>query len=137
MCFKQVLLNNLSESIYQIAEVWIKKFHLMQNEIGRLVFLTGDMHSSYHAIMTIDGTHEVHELMSSPINQLQKSPIDKFRQRVVQQTPVGRHKYSSRIMKFFSDHSNAMLIEVDQEKVAYKIFRTKKSRIVKSGSFVP
>jgi hypothetical protein len=75
--------------------------------------------------------------MSSPINQLQKSPIDKFRQRVVQQTPVGRYKYSSRIMKFFSDHSNAMLIEVDQEKVAYKIFRTKKSRIVKSGSFVP
>ena len=110
--------------------------HLIQNGIGRLVFLTGDMHSSYHAKMTIDGTHEVHELMSSPINQLQKTAIDQYRQRVVRHTPAG-HRYSSRIIKFFSDHSNAMLIDVNQGTVSYKIFRTKKSRIVKSGSFTP
>jgi alkaline phosphatase D len=110
--------------------------HLMKNEIGRLVFLTGDMHASYHAKMTIDGDHEVHELMSSPINQLQKSALDRFRQGVVRETTKG-HKYSGRIMKFYSKHSNAMLIEVDQEEVSYEIFRTKKTRKVRSGSFTP
>lgn len=110
--------------------------HLVNNGIGRLVFLTGDMHSSYHAKMTIDGALEVHELMSSPINQLQKTAIDQYQQPVVQETPAG-HKYSSRILKFFSEHSNAMLINVNSGKVSYKIFRTKKTQIVKSGSFMP
>jgi len=110
--------------------------HLMKNQIGRLVFLTGDMHSSYHAKMTIDGAHEVHELMSSPINQISKSGRDQYLKPAIQETPAG-HKYSSRLIKFFSGNSNAMLIDVDQGVVSYKIFRTKRSRIVKSGAFTP
>ena len=48
--------------------------HLGNNQIGRLCFLTGDMHCSYHARMTITPAAgapvTIHELMSSPINQV-------------------------------------------------------------------
>ncbi len=110
--------------------------HLMNKQIGRLVFLTGDMHCSYHATMTIDGAQQIHELMSSPINQLQKSEIDQFEQGVVHKTPGG-HQYLGKINSFFGDHSNAMMVDVDQGAVAYEIFRTKRSKTVKNASFVP
>lgn len=108
--------------------------HIVEKDIGRLTFLTGDMHSSYHAKMTINGDKVINELMSSPINQLQKSSLDRYRQRVPQVTGAG-NGYTSRIVKFFSEHSNAMLVDVDldEDEISYKIFRTKKSRIVKSG----
>lgn len=109
---------------------------MIAKEIDRVVFLTGDMHCSYHATMTINGSRQIHELMSSPINQLQKSEIDKFDQGKDYET-ADQHKYSAKISKFFSDNSNAMLIDVQQGAVGYEIFRTKKSRIVRHGTFTP
>ena len=110
--------------------------HIVQKQIGRLVFLTGDMHCSYHATMKINDDLEIHELMSSPINQLQKSDISQFKQGVVHTTPAN-HRYSARISKFFNDNSNAMLVDVQQGAVSYEIFRTKRSRIVRNGAFTP
>ncbi len=106
--------------------------YLADNGIGRLVFLTGDMHSSYYARLRIqDGetTHTVHELMSSPINQLEKSSFDLFSSGVSRKTPGGR-RYSTVLRKrdFYNAHSNAMLIRVDGREVEWSIFRTKKTR---------
>jgi phosphodiesterase/alkaline phosphatase D-like protein len=110
--------------------------HLASNDIGKLVFLTGDMHASYHSKMAINDKLEIHELMSSPINQLQKTGIDEFKRKSDGQTEKG-NSYSGRIAKFYSNHSNAMMIGVNQNELSYQIFRTKKSKIVRSGSFTP
>ncbi len=109
------------------------------NAVGKLVFLTGDMHSSYHATMTI--THDnqnlvVHELMSSPVNQLEKSAFDRYVIGRSHSTAAGT-RYVSRIQKreFYNDHSNAMLISVDGGQIDWEIFRTKRSARGRSGRF--
>ncbi len=39
--------------------------------------------------------------------------------------------------KFYGEHSNAVLVSVNGGIVNYEIFRTKKTRKVRSGSFTP
>jgi phosphodiesterase/alkaline phosphatase D-like protein len=113
--------------------------HIAANEIGKLIFLTGDMHNSYHGTMRITGLSSslvVHELMSSPINQLHKTSFDRYISGQTRTTESGT-KYKSVIKRseFYSDHSNAMVVAVDEGEVKWEIFRTKRSRKVKSGSF--
>lgn len=113
--------------------------HIGQRLIRRVVFLTGDMHNSYHATLTIDAQGQdliIHELMSSPVNQLEKSPYHLY-ETGVQRTTPGHRTFVSEIAKkeFYCDHSNAMLIEVDKASVGWEIFRTKKSKKGTSGSF--
>ena len=110
--------------------------YIVKNGIERLTFLTGDMHNSYHATMHVDGHVVIHELMSSPINQLDKASKDDYVWNVVKVTPSG-YSYKSKISKFYNAHSNAMLIRVDGGKVSYEIFRTKKTRKEKTGTFKP
>ncbi len=112
---------------------------LAEKGIGQLVFLTGDMHNSYHATLEITGPAGVvivHELMSSPINQLEKSSYDKYEARVAARTARGT-VHESRLLKseFYNAHSNAMLITVGGGRVDWEVFRTKKSRVDLRGSF--
>ena len=109
--------------------------HIGQHQIGKLVFLTGDMHNSYHATLKIGATQLViHELMSSPINQLQKSDISDYTTPATSTTARGT---TCRSMihrdKFYGEHSNAMLISVDGEQIEWRIFRTKRHSFVRRG----
>ena len=116
--------------------------HIGQHQIEKLVFLTGDMHNSYHATLKIGAKpFVIHELMSSPINQLLKSDISEYTTRTTKTTAKGT-TYSSVITRgeFYGEHSNAMLISVnnsvDENQIEWRLFRTKKHRFVRSGRFV-
>ena len=110
------------------------------NDINSIVFLTGDMHSSCHATMSIkrsSGCTVVHELMSSPINQLEKSNFDKYVPSAPHQTGNGT-PYQCRVRKaeYYTGHSNAMLVSVNGKEISWEIFRTKKTAKGKAGKFV-
>lgn len=112
---------------------------------NNVVFLTGDMHNSYHATLDIrrdERSLRVHELMSSPINQI--TPKTKLsdvfhatRDRVL---PSGlRIRSEIDPVSFYGDHSNVMLVSVTFEgqtpSVSYQIFRTTKNEIGPAGKF--
>lgn len=111
--------------------------HLARHEIRGVTFLTGDMHNSYHATMDIGPAGEelrVHELMSSPINQIGKRTLDAYDQGNVHRTSTGT-AYRSRIHRFYDQHSNAMTVTVEGRKVSWTIFRTKRRQKARSGAF--
>ncbi|MBB4817795.1 phosphodiesterase/alkaline phosphatase D-like protein [Pseudomonas alcaligenes] len=120
--------------------------HLLDKGIGRVVFLTGDMHNAYHATLDVsqgNKTLQLNELMSSPINQVtphvrlqdayrvDDAAVQKFEGLTTQAriTPES----------FYGKHSNVMLIEVEEgdgvADVAYRIFRTTASENGPTGSF--
>lgn len=115
--------------------------HMAEHDIYGTVFLTGDMHTSYHATLTLTRPNGapivMHELMSSPINHLAKASLDYYEPRYTRQ--IGDDlQYESEIDlgSFYCDHSNAMLITVDGRSVGYDIFRTKSDKPTgKQGSF--
>lgn len=134
--------------------------HLRDEDIGSLVFLTGDMHNSYHAETVLRRGNaadiRIHELMSSPINQLGKQSRSRYRTGESFPLPGGG-SYSTTfptngrapgageagggdagaegVEEFFTGHSNAMLVRVDAGRVDYEVFRTKKDRTVLTASF--
>jgi phosphodiesterase/alkaline phosphatase D-like protein len=117
---------------------------IWKNDIRRVCFLTGDMHNSHHGTLTLSGTDRsdvvVHELMSSPVNQLQKSRISKYAFGTeVPVDPKLPFRYAAHIDKkeFYTGHSNAMLVSVKASKVDFEVHRTKKSAIKPelTGSF--
>jgi len=102
---------------------------IVKHGIGKVTFLTGDMHNSYHAEMVLkkgDKAIHVNELMSSPLNQIQKTSPGRYRPERNKKSRVGKFTYSSSIKHFYNDHSNAMLISVDGERIDFEIFRTRK-----------
>ncbi len=119
-----------------------------ENKIQRTCFLTGDMHNSYHAKLTVtDNTRNtyIHELMSSPINQI--TPNTNLDSRYATkssgknhwQLPSG-HQVVSRITRnsFYGNHSNITAVEVvDTQTIKYKVYRTsnQSSAPAKRGSF--
>ena len=111
--------------------------YIDRHQIGKLVFLTGDMHNSYHATLGIGPMRlVVHELMSSPINQLQKSDVGDYTTPATSTTAKGTTCRSTITRNtFYGEHSNAMLIRVDGDQIEWRLFRTKKHRFVKTGSF--
>jgi phosphodiesterase/alkaline phosphatase D-like protein len=114
---------------------------LLRHRIGGLVFLTGDMHCSYHGRLVLDDGDRnltVDELMASPINQIGKRTIDDFASGVPRTSQDGTFTYTSQLdpSEFFDGHSNAMLVSVEGRTVRWEVFRTKKdSRNELSGSF--
>lgn len=122
---------------------------ILGEDISKVVFLTGDMHSALHATLTVEDSSgkraTVHELMSSPINQLTPD-ISIERQYVPVSDPrvLGSSGVTiqSRIdpKSYFAKHSNIMAVEVGEDgAVGYKIYQTTSSSVspVKSGSFKP
>lgn len=105
--------------------------HILKNGITDVVFLTGDMHTSYCADMDITDSSGnkvvVHELMSSPINQFTPSlPLEFYYESPKTVTGAG-FQYKSTIRKntFYGAHSNVMSITVASGKpIEFSIFRT-------------
>ena len=102
---------------------------LAAERIGKLVFLTGDMHCSYHATMTIPqaaGPLVIHELMSSPINQVANG-IHSLRTSVVAKTEGGvDYSVNLKESEFYGAHSNVMNIQATSAgQVSWNVYRTK------------
>lgn len=106
--------------------------HLFTKDVRRLVFLCGDQHNSHYATLRVtDGvkTHNYHELMSSPVNQIQKSRFSDYVSPYTETADSGV-SYTSRLLSenFYNEHSNAMTVTVDGDQVTWRIFRTKSRR---------
>ncbi|GGW75807.1 alkaline phosphatase D family protein [Alteromonas halophila] len=106
---------------------------IVESGITRVCFLTGDMHTSYYATMDIeshDGTSvTLHEVMSSPLNQLGKSSLSNYRQSFAAVTGNGnKYKVSLDEQHFYDGHSNVVLMNVGQDSLTMNVYRTKKSR---------
>lgn len=122
---------------------------IVNNDIGKVVFLTGDMHAALHATLEVHDPNTqkrrtVHELMSSPINQMtpdwpvtrQFDPAPPMRK-----LQNGLH-LTSRIdvNTYLGKHSNVMSIEAQQTgKVRFRVFRTTDSSLtpLKTKTFIP
>ncbi|CAG8866450.1 alkaline phosphatase D family protein [Pseudomonas fluorescens] len=110
--------------------------HILKNGISDVVFLTGDMHTSYCADMEISDSAGnktvIHELMSSPINQFTPSlPLEFYYESPKTVTGKGL-QYKSTIRKntFYGAHSNVMSITVASGKpIEFNIFRTTEGSI--------
>jgi phosphodiesterase/alkaline phosphatase D-like protein len=103
--------------------------HMLKEGIGNTVFLTGDMHTAYQASMTFTNgaeTGEIHELMSSPINQITPETALKKKYIPDHTATINGITIHSKINadSYYGDHSNVMVIEVDGDKVHYRIYRT-------------
>jgi alkaline phosphatase D len=115
---------------FQAQRDEIIDFLAINPDIARVVFLTGDMHCSYHATMKIGRTNGatlvVHELMSSPINQFCNafhSFVAAARRTTANGVPyeVGLDE-----REFYGKHSNVMLIKAATSgQVSWDIYRTK------------
>jgi len=116
--------------------------HILDNDIKKTVFLTGDMHTAYYANMTLQKNNkiaEIHELMSSPINQITPNTSLKKKYEGDFRSTIAGVDIHSKIdtSSFYGSHSNVMAIEVDGDKVNFQIYRTTKSEDGPSGSFTP
>ena len=116
--------------------------HALDNDINRIVFLTGDMHTSYHASMRVRRgarTLTLHELMSSPINQFTPDTALKRKYDPDYDATLGDIELHNTIdpASFYGDHSNIMAVTVDGDEVAYQIHRTSRNRPGPEGRFRP
>jgi phosphodiesterase/alkaline phosphatase D-like protein len=107
--------------------------HILKNDIARVIFLTGDMHAALHATLKVTDTSGkscvVHELMSSPINQLTPDwTVERqFEPSPPQRLINGGLTLKSNIDKssYLGKHSNVMAIDVlANGKIRYRVFRT-------------
>jgi phosphodiesterase/alkaline phosphatase D-like protein len=101
-----------------------------EGDVGGVVFLTGDMHCSCHATMSLTSRagrrSTIHELMSSPINQF-GSGLHAFTDRGALATAAGT-AYRSQLApeEFYGAHSNVMVVRLTTAgTVSYSVFRTK------------
>lgn len=107
---------------------------IVARDLKNVFFLTGDMHNSYCARMEVTRPRGssllIHELMSSPINQLGKNKLSAYISPGPPRRTGGGNTYVSTVDKksFFGGHSNAMHVRVSGSRVAYGIYRTKKNR---------
>ena len=116
--------------------------HVLDQDVRKLVFLTGDMHTSYYAKMQIEKgskSAELHELMSSPINQITPSTSLKKKYDPDFHTTISGVDVHSQIESesFYGNHSNVMVIGVDGGRVSYQIHRTTKTETGPTGEFLP
>lgn len=120
---------------------------IAEKGIGRLCFLTGDMHCSYHAEMRVTDragvVTSVHELMSSPINQV-PSGMHSFIDRPERTISVSGVRYLTlplQVTEFYGQHSNVMSVSFVRaaQRVDWALYRTKDEALppvpVMTGSF--
>jgi phosphodiesterase/alkaline phosphatase D-like protein len=104
-------------------------------EIGRLVFLVGDMHCSYHASMRI-GTPErrstLHELAGGPIHQLEFSRRDAFHADFRGATAHEKIPFRTQMRAFHGAAAGVLQITVRPEErpeVLWSVVRTRGAAI--------
>jgi hypothetical protein len=99
--------------------------HIAENNIQRLIFLTGDMHSCYHASMRIAVKAErpieaepkyesliIHELAGGPVNQLQLADTAEFDRRCSGRTSKG-FAYETVLDRFHGQVNAVMHLNVE------------------------
>jgi alkaline phosphatase D len=106
---------------------------IAEHRIPNIIFLTGDRHNSYYASLKIavPGGEDiiVHELMSSPINQLSKRGLNHYFPSLRSTTPNGVSYLSEiNVESYYGTHSNFMVVEASGKTVQYEIYRTKKEK---------
>ncbi|MFC4992762.1 alkaline phosphatase D family protein [Rubritalea tangerina] len=108
---------------------------ILQHDITGITFLTGDMHCSGHAQLEVRQNNKaitLHEIMSSPINQIGKSSINDFTQDTgwskSKDTPTLTYRSSFKRSEFFDGHSNVTLVTVDGRNISFDIHRTKRKK---------
>lgn len=106
---------------------------IAQHDISNIVFLTGDRHNAYHATMEIKtptgNVLTVHELMSSPINQLSKRALYHYHTKLESETQSGiSYKCEIDVDTYYATHSNIMCVYVSGSTLSIEIFRTKKRK---------
>ncbi|MFT5114083.1 MAG: phosphodiesterase/alkaline phosphatase D-like protein [Parasphingorhabdus sp.] len=103
--------------------------YIFDQDIQRIVFLTGDMHTSYHGSLKMTDNERsitIHELMSSPLNQFTPTTRLKDEYHSPYDSSIGPIKLKSVITasSFYGSHSNVMAVTVDDPRIRYKIYRT-------------
>ncbi|MCP4201234.1 MAG: alkaline phosphatase family protein [bacterium] len=134
---------------YEAQRQEILQFLCDETGLRQPVFLTGDMHNSYHATMRLNRGSEsfrLHELMSSPINQ--KTTSLGQRARYILNSPVATPFGWNRVVKLVSnsqgeqyfDGPNIMHIRVKDPWVRFWIYPTREgtgNAPVSRGAFQP
>jgi phosphodiesterase/alkaline phosphatase D-like protein len=120
--------------------------YLAMNKIGNLCFLTGDMHCSYHMQMTLQHGNAapitIHELMSSPINQVTSGSHAFIATPQAQTTAQNKVKFQTSALnldEFYGKHSNVMLVRYVHaaRRVDWSVYRTKPvAAAALTGSFL-
>jgi hypothetical protein len=106
---------------------------IAQHRIPKIIFLTGDRHNAYYASLKIAvaGGEDItmHELMSSPINQLSKRGLNHYFPSLRSTTPGGvSYLAEIDVASYYGTHSNVMVVAASGETVRYEIYRTKKEK---------
>ncbi len=116
--------------------------YLLEKDIQRTVFLTGDMHSSMVSELTLKAGKKsvtLYELMSSPINQLTPdTPLESRYDVSYKGNTKAGNSLTSRIRaESFYPHSNIMAIQVQFNNgvptISYSIHRTTRSESGPAG----
>ncbi len=114
---------------------------ILKNDLSNVVFLTGDVHSAYHASMQIEDENAsvtVHELMSGPICHFSKTGYGAFESghKYTSQDEAFNYTTTMRRSEFAKTHSNVMVVSIDQAEIRYEVIRTSDSRKrLLNGSF--
>ena len=118
--------------------------HILKNGISNVVFLTGDMHTSYCADMEVSDSNGnkvvIQELMSSPINQFTPNLPLEFHYEPTKTESNGGLQYKSTIRKnsYYGAHSNVMSITVTSgQPIEFGIYRTTKDLFKPATSIRP
>jgi PhoD-like phosphatase len=94
---------------------------IAEHGIEQLVFLTGDMHCCYHAMMRIGSASKyesivIHELAGGPVNQLQLADIREFNRFCSRRTTGQGVEYEVALDRFHSEVNGVLHLKVNYEK---------------------
>lgn len=109
-------------------------FQIKENNVKRVIFLTGDMHNACHSRLTIltdSGNIDVHEIMASPISQMPVAlgKMSEYHTEKVRENPSFHLRYFVQLDadKFYSG-DNIGLVSVQDETVSFKVMRADNGR---------
>lgn len=114
----------------------ILKF-IADRKIKNVIFLSADVHCSMVTssdIFTEDGNIiKVSEIVSSPINQIQKGFKDEFKHHVIENLDSDIRMYTE-IDRIYTEASNVVSISVNNNKLNWRLYRTRKNRLELEGT---
>lgn len=110
---------------------------IVKNNITNIVFLSGDIHCSLVTEANIttkgyDNPVTIHEITSSPLNQLQIESINNF----IRNHSIENDDIIGRVStyKYYDQSSNVALVSVEPDKIAFQYFKTATGERVESGT---
>jgi len=116
-------------SQYKTQRNKILKF-IIDKKIDNVVILSGDVHCSLVSKAEVFSPHStsipairIHEIVSSPLNQIQKGTKDQF--NTFHTISLPNSLVSVDTHSFYGDHSNVCMISINGSELNYKYYRTK------------